>query len=251
MFIDTHAHILNKYYDNIDEILNKIKSSGVNKVINAGCSLEESQEVLKLTREYDMLYCTVGIHPENVGTYKDTDLGVLEKMLKEDKVLAIGEIGLDYHYTKDNKEKQIELFEVQLKMAQEYNMPVVVHSRDATLDTINCLKKYKVKGIIHSFGGSLETAKIYEEMGFYFGINGVITFKNCNLKEVYKQIDINKIVLETDSPYLTPVPYRGKKNDSSHIIDIAKFVCDIYGVSKEQLAKITNVNVSRVFDKLK
>lgn len=251
MFIDTHAHILNKYYDNIDEILNKIKSSGVNKVINAGCSLEESQEVLKLTREYDMLYCTVGIHPENVDTYKNTDLGVLEKMLKEDKALAIGEIGLDYHYTKDNKEKQIELFEAQLKMAEKYNMPVVVHSRDATLDTINCLKKYKVRGIIHSFSGSLEIARIYEKMGFLFGVNGVITFKNCNLKEVYKQIDINKIVLETDSPYLTPVPYRGQKNDSSHIIDIAEFVSNLYGISKEQLAKITNANVSRVFDKLK
>lgn len=251
MFIDTHAHILNKYYDNIDEILNKIKSSGVNKVINAGCSLEESQEVLKLTRESDMLYCAVGIHPENVGTYKNTDLGVLEKMLKEDKVLAIGEIGLDYHYTKDNKEKQIELFEAQLKMAEKYNMPVVVHSRDATLDTINCLKKYKVRGIIHSFSGSLEIARIYEKMGFLFGVNGVITFKNCNLKEVYKQIDINKIVLETDSPYLTPVPYRGQKNDSSHIIDIAGFVSNLYGISKEQLAKITNANVSKVFDKLK
>ncbi len=251
MFIDTHAHILNKYYDNIDEILNKIKSSGVNKVINAGCNLEESKEVLKLAREYDMLYCAVGIHPENVDDYKKQDLDEIEKMIKEEKALAIGEIGLDYYYTKDNKEKQIELFETQLKIAEKYNIPVVVHSREATMDTINCLKKYNVKGVIHSFSGSLETAKIYEKMGFYFGINGVITFKNCNLKEVYKQIDINKIVLETDSPYLTPVPYRGKKNDSSHIVDIAEFVCGIYGVSKEQLSKITNANVGRVFDKLK
>lgn len=251
MFIDTHAHILNKYYDNINEILDKALNAGIKYIINAGCSLDESQEVLKLAKEHDMLYCTVGIHPENVGIYKKSDLSALEKLLKEDKVLAIGEIGLDYHYTKDNKEKQIELFETQLKMAQDYNIPVVVHSRDATLDTINCLKKYKVRGIIHSFSGSLEVAKIYEKMGFLFGINGVITFKNCNLKDVYNKMDINNIVLETDSPYLTPSPYRGQKNDSSHIVDIAEFVSDLYGVSKERLSKITNANVGRVFDKLK
>ena len=127
-------------------------------------------------------------------------------------------------------------------------MPVVVHSREATLDTIQCLEKYKVKGVIHSFSGSLETAKIFIKMGFLLGINGVLTFKNCNLKEVIKELDLHTIVLETDSPYLAPVPFRGKQNDPSKVKTIAEFICELKGVSMEDLAKITNENIKRIFD---
>ena len=203
-----------------------------------------------MSTKYDILYAAIGIHPESVLEYNNDDLNFIEKHIFDDKVIAIGEIGLDYSYSKDNKQKQIDLFERQLFIAQKYNIPVVVHSREATEDTINSLKKYKVRGVIHCFSGSLETARIYSKMGFYLGINGVITFKNCNLKEVYKSIDINKILLETDSPYLTPVPYRGKQNSPSHIIDIANFVKDIYGVSLDELSKITNENAYSLFDKL-
>ena len=154
----------------------------------------------------------------------------------------------DDHYGKENRKDQIQLFELQLALAEKYHIPVVVHSREATLDTINSLKKYNVKGVIHSFSGSLETAKIYIEMGFLLGVNGVITFKNCNLKDVIKEIDLHNIVLETDSPYLTPVPFRGKRNDSSKISVIADYICELKNVSRVKLSEVTNVNIKQFFD---
>src|SRR5699024_6836671 len=160
----------------------------------------------------------LGIHPEYVENYTLDDIKFIEDNLNNPKIVAIGEIGLDYHYSKENKEEQIKLLELQLKLAEKYGVPVIIHSREATEDTINTLKKYKVRGVIHSFSGSLETAKIYIKMGYLLGINGVVTFKNCNLKDVLKEIPIENIVLETDSPYLTPVPFRGKQNNSSHIL---------------------------------
>ena len=250
MFIDTHAHVFKEYYENIDDLILNAKNNNIKIIINAGCDRTSNEEVISLSTRYDILYAAIGIHPESVLEYNNDDLNFIEKHIFDDKVIAIGEIGLDYSYSKENKQKQIELFERQLFIAQKYNIPVVVHSREATEDTINCLKKYKVRGVIHCFSGSLETACIYSKMGFYLGINGVITFKNCNLKEVYKNVDINKILLETDSPYLTPVPYRGKQNNPSHIIDIANFVKNIYGVSLDELSKITNENAYSLFDKL-
>lgn len=248
MFIDTHCHIYSEYYEDIDGIMNKIKNSGISKVINNGCDKNTNIEVLELSNKYDEMYCAIGIHPENVDNYTDADIDFIINHINDNKVIAVGEIGLDYYYTKENKTKQIELFEKQLEIAEKYNKPVVIHSRDATLDTIECLKKYKVTGVIHSFSGSYETACIYIKMGFILGINGVITFKNCNIKDVYEKIDVKNFVLETDSPYLTPVPYRGKRNDSSHINDIASFVSELKNISLDELSKETNGNVKRVFD---
>lgn len=248
MFTDTHCHIYSEYYDDIDDIMKKICDAKISKVINNGTNNNSNIEVLKLAEKYDNMFAAIGIHPEDVDNYKDEDLSFIEEHINDSKVVAIGEIGLDYYYTKENKNKQIELFEKQLKLAEKYNKPVIIHSREATLDTIETLKKYNVKGVIHSFSGSYETACIYIKMGFLLGINGVITFKNCNLKDVYEKIDLNNIVLETDSPYLTPVPFRGKRNDSSHINDIACFVASLKHVSLEKLAEETNGNVKRCFD---
>lgn len=194
------------------------------------------------------MYGAIGIHPENVETYTEDDIKYIEDNLKKSKIVAIGEIGLDYHYTKDNKEKQIILFERQLKIAEKYHIPVIIHSREATEDTINCLKKYNITGVIHSFSGSLETAKIYIKMGFILGINGVITFKNSKLKEVIKEIDNKSIIFETDSPYLTPEPFRGTKNEPARIINIAEFICNLKNIDKSQASIITNENIKRVFD---
>ncbi len=210
-YIDTHAHIYKEYYSDISDLINFIKDMGITRVINAGCDLKSSLEVLELADKYDILSCAIGIHPESASNYQDSDLRIIEDNLKNKNVVAIGEIGLDYHYTKENKKEQIELFEKQLVLAEKYNLPVVIHSREATEDTINTLKKYKVTGVIHSFSGSLETAKIYIKMGFALGINGVVTFKNSKLKDVLRQISIENIVLETDSPYLSPDPKRGQK----------------------------------------
>lgn len=247
MFCDTHCHLFQEYYEDIDEVIKLAKEHGVNRMIVAGCDAKSNEEVMALLDRKE-IYGALGIHPEDVENYQEKDLAFIEENIAHEKIVAIGEIGLDYHYGKENKEAQIKLFEAQLALAEKYNMPVVIHSREATLDTINSLKKYKVKGVIHSFSGSLETAKIYMEMGFLLGINGVITFKNCNLKDVIKEIDLHNIVLETDSPYLTPMPFRGQKNNPSKVSHIADFLCELYNVSRKTLAKITNENVKRIFD---
>lgn len=247
MFCDTHCHLFQEYYEDIDEMIRIAKENGVNRMIVAGCDAKSNKEVLSLI-EKEEIYGTLGIHPEEVENFKESDLEFIEKNLQNKKIIAIGEIGLDYHYGKENRENQIQLFELQLALAEKYHMPVVVHSREATLDTITSLKKYNVKGVIHSFSGSLETAKIYISMGFLLGVNGVITFKNCNLKDVIKEIDLHNLVLETDSPYLTPVPFRGKRNDSSKIIVIADYICELKNVSRVKLSEITNVNIKQIFD---
>ena len=248
MFTDTHCHIYKEYYDDMDEIIEKIRTSKINRVINNGCDAKSNKEVLDLVKKYDLMYGALGIHPENVDSYTEEDINYIEEHINDDKILAIGEIGLDYYWTKDNKEEQKELFEKQLALAEKVNKPVIIHSREATLDTIDILKKYKVRGVIHSFSGSYETACTYIKMGFLLGINGVITFKNCTLKDVIERIDLSNIILETDSPYLTPVPYRGERNDSTHIEDIARFICDIKGITMEELSLVTNNNIKRIFD---
>jgi len=201
-----------------------------------------------LLGKYSWMYGAIGIHPESADTYTEEDLKYVEEHINDPKVVAVGEIGLDYYWTKENKDKQKELFEYQLALAERVNKPVIIHSREATQDTIDILKKYKVTGVIHSFSGSYETACIYIKMGYLLGINGVITFKNCNLKDVVEKLDLGNIVLETDSPYLTPVPYRGKRNDPSHVWEIAEYIANLKGVSVEELSKETNGNIARFFD---
>jgi TatD DNase family protein len=244
MFTDTHCHILSEYYDSINEIVDNASLNGVNRFIVGAYNYASSQEVLKLINKYPSIYGTVGLHPENCLEFFDYDIF---KNLPT-KIVAIGEIGLDYHYGKETKDKQIEVFRCQLKIAEDLNLPVVIHSRDATQDTIDILKDYKIKGVIHSFSGSLEVANIYLKMGFKLGVNGVITFKNAKLKDVYRFLKPSDLVLETDSPYLTPEPYRGKQNEPAHIKDIALFLCDLYNISLNELAKITNDNIRDIFD---
>ena len=248
MYIDTHCHLSREDYDDIDKVIEENKNANIDKIVVSGCSRESIEEVMDLKDKYDMIYVTIGYHPEYADTITKSDLDYLKSLLGEKKIIGIGEIGLDYHYTKENKDKQIWLFEEQLKIANAFNLPVVIHSRDATMDTINILKKYKVKGIIHCFSGSLETANIYISMGFLLGIGGVVTFKNSKLKDVVKEVPLESIVLETDSPYLAPVPFRGKINSSKYLEFIANFIADIKNISVEELAEITSKNASSLFD---
>ena len=243
MFTDTHCHVLKEYYDNIDEILNNAKGNCVDRIINAAYNYESSLEVLDLINKYDNVYGVVGLHPENC--LEDFDYNIFNNL--PDKIVGIGEIGLDYHYGKEDMDKQIEIFHKQLKIAQELNLPVVIHSRDATLDTMNILREYKVKGVLHSFSGSYETAVEYIKMGYKLGVNGVVTFKNAKLKEVYAKLTPKDIILETDSPYLTPEPYRGHRNEPSYILDIAKYMADLYGITIEELSTIINQNIRDIF----
>ena len=250
MLIDTHCHLYKEYYSDLDSIIKLSKENMVMYYINNGCDAKSNIEVLESIKKYDNVYGALGIHPEYVSNYTLDDIKFIKDNLSNKKIVAIGEIGLDYYYSKENKSEQIKLLEIQLKLAEKYNMPVIIHSREATEDTINTLKKYKVRGVIHSFSGSLETAKIYIKMGYLLGINGVVTFKNCNLKDTLKEIPIDNIVLETDSPYLTPVPYRGKQNNPSHILDIAKFIGEIYGINVDEVMRITTENVKKLYNKL-
>lgn len=248
MFTDTHCHLFEEYYEDIEKIYDEMKKNKIYRIINNGTDDKSNKEVLKKINEYEWMYGAIGIHPEVVEEYDEEDLTFIEKNIKNKKIVAIGEIGLDYHYSKENKDKQKKLFEKQLQLAEKYNMPVIVHSRDATLDTIECIKKYKVRGVIHSFTGSYETANIYIKMGFLLGVNGVVTFKNCSFIDVLKKIGIDNIILETDSPYLTPVPFRGMKNDPSHIIDIAIFLEKELRIKREEIARITEDNIKGCFD---
>ncbi|MEG2457605.1 MAG: TatD family hydrolase [Bacilli bacterium] len=247
--IDTHAHILKSENYNIEEVILKAKMSNVNKIINASVDLNTSIENISLSKQYNgIIFACVGIYPEYASTINSEDLIKIEELIKKNKVIAIGEIGLDYHYNKADKLEQKELFEYLLSLAQKYNLPVVIHSRDATDDTINILKKYKLKGIIHCFSGSKETAEEYHKLGYLLGIGGVITFKNSKLKEVIKEIDTSYIVLETDSPYMTPVPYRGQKNEPKNISVVAEFISEIKNISIEEIALITTNNAHKIFD---
>ncbi len=244
-YTDSHCHLLKEFYDNVKSVINDAKSCGVDRFLVNADNYASSLEVLDLVDKYDECYGTIGLHPEYAQ--ENFDFKIFYDNRNNKKIIAVGEIGLDYHYEGYSKEKQIEIFKKQLKIAEEFKMPVIIHSREATQDTLDILKEYKVKGLIHSFSGSYEVACEYIKMGFIIGINGVITFKNCKLKEVIKKIPLDKILLETDSPFLTPDPYRGKKNSPVHIIDIAKFVSDLYGVTLDELKMVTNKNFDTLF----
>ena len=248
MYIDTHCHLSVEDYEDIDVVIKENLEAGVNKIIVSGCEEKTIYEAIELSKKYDCVFITIGYHPDQVDNVTDEMLDKLKELLKLPKVVGVGEIGLDYYWVKDNKDKQIELFEKQLKIAEELGKSVVIHSRDATLDTINTLKKYKVVGDIHCFSGSVETAKIYISMGYKLGIGGVVTFKNSNLYKVVEEIGIDNILLETDSPYLTPVPFRGKTNSSKYIPYIASKIGEILNISVEEVGKITSKNASQLFD---
>ncbi|MBQ3510861.1 MAG: TatD family hydrolase [Bacilli bacterium] len=248
MFIDTHCHLSYEDYDDIDLVIKENCKANVEKIIISGCSKEWISESLKLADLYDDVYVTLGYHPSEVDVVTDEMLNDLKKQLKNKKVVGLGEIGLDYYYGKDNKEKQLELFEKQLKIAEAMNLKVVIHSRDATEDTINCLKKYNVSGVIHCFSGSVETAKIYVAMGYKLGIGGVVTFKNSKLFEVVQAVGLENIVLETDAPYLAPTPFRGQKNSSKFIPIIAEEIGKILNKSVQEVASVTTNNAYELFD---
>lgn len=247
MFTDTHCHIYEEYYD-VDDIMKKINSSNVNRVINNACDFKTSLEVLDLSKRYSNMYCAIGLHPENDLDEIDNVMALIIKNKDNPKMVAIGEIGLDYYYNKDNKEEQIEILCKQLELAEKLNLPVIIHSREATGDMLSVLKKFNVKGVIHCFNGSVEVAKEYIKLGYKLGINGVITFKSCKLIEVIKTVGVDNVVFETDSPYLAPVPFRGEENNPTHVIDIVDFVSNNTGISVEDLANISNKNIKYIFD---
>lgn len=244
--IDTHAHILSEFYDNIDELIEELKSKEIIKVINCADSVETSKEVLNIYTKYEgYLLPAVGIHPENIDNANINDI---EEIIKNNKVFAVGEIGLDYHYNDENKEQQREYFIKQLDLAIKYDLPVIIHIREAMQECFDILKTRKNRGIIHCFSGSTEMAKEYIKLGYKLGIGGVLTFKNSKLYEVIQNIDLKDIVLETDSPFLSPEPYRGKKNKPSNVYYVAKRIAEIKNISLEEVINTTTKTASQIFD---
>ena len=247
MLIDTHLHLIDQDYDyDIDKIIERANNNNVNKLIVSGAEIEDNFLNIKHLSKYNNIYFTCGFHPEVADHITDEDINNLEELAKNDKVVAIGEIGLDYYYTKENKEKQKEIFKRQLDLAKKLNLPVVIHTRDAFLDTYNILKEYDLKGVIHCFSSSLEVAKEYISLGYLLGIGGIVTFKNSKLKDVVKEIGLKNIVLETDSPFLSPD--RGHKNEPANIKAIAEFISEYLGIPFEEVAKITTDNAKKLFD---
>ena len=244
--IDTHAHILSEFYDDIDELIEELKSKDIIKVINCADSIETSKEVLNIYNKYEgYLLPAVGIHPENID---NSNLKTIENIIKEHKVFAIGEIGLDYHYNDENKDEQKEYFIKQLDLALKYDLPVIIHIREAMQECFDILKTRKNKGIIHCFSGSVEMAREYIKLGYKLGIGGVLTFKNSKLYEVIEKIDLKDIVLETDSPFLSPEPYRGKKNKPCNVLYVAKRIAEIKNISLEEVINTTTTTAKQIFD---
>lgn len=249
MYIDSHLHLSNEDY-NVDEVIKNAERAGVLYFILGGINKEITKMDVELSKKYKEVYITIGYHPEEVLNIQEDDFNVLENVIinNREKVVGIGEIGLDYHYDNSDyiKEKQKKLFIRQIKLAEKYNLPVVIHSRDATLDTYNILKEFKVKGVIHCFSGSLDVAKMYIKLGFKLGIGGVVTFKNSKLFEVVKELSSKDFILETDSPYLSPI--RGEKNEPKNIPLIAEFISSVRGVSIEKVQTDTTNNVKEIFN---
>lgn len=249
MLIDSHCHVLSSEYDNVDEIIKDSINSGVEKIIINGYDLKTSKEAVELANKYDHVYAAVGIGPSNVTDVNDETYDIISKLAKESKVVAIGEVGLDYYWTTENKEMQLKVFKTMLKIAKTNNLPVIVHCRRSFLDTYNLLKESDLTGIIHCYSGSVDMAKRFIKLGFLLGIGGVITFKNAkSLKDVVKAIDINNFSLETDSPYLSPEPYRGKPNTPKNVKLVATEIANIKQVNLDEVIRVTGRSVCSKFD---
>ena len=249
MFIDTHMHIGDDFGVQPDLYVKNATDAQVEVLIASFCEKDDIMLSTKFVEKYKNLYACIGYHPEVSNKIVEKDYKILEEMVKNNpKIVAIGEIGLDYYWNKDNKDKQREVFCKQLEIAEKLKVPVVIHSRDSINETYEILKKYKVSGVIHCFSGSLEMAKKFISLGFLLGIGGVVTFKNSKLFEVIEKLELTNIVLETDSPYLTPEPNRGKINESSNIPYIAQKIAEVKHIPLENVAKITTENAIRTFD---
>lgn len=249
MLVDTHCHLFLDYYSDIEEILSRAKRNGVGAVIVNGTNIKDNEEVLNLVKKYDMVYGALGIQPEEIDENWEKCLSFIETHINDEKIIAIGEIGLDYHYECD-KDLQKKVFKKQLDLAKKYNKPVIIHSRDCIQETYNILKNYSLKGIMHCYSGSLEMAREFNKLGFYLGIGGISTFKNASkIIEVIKNIPLEYIVLETDSPYLSPEPYRGRRNEPANVSVILEKICAIKDLNYDEVSGVIYDNILRLFDK--
>ena len=253
MIIDTHAHFSDHRFDeDRHEALQAAHDSGVELIVEVGAGFESTRDALKLASQYDYVYAAVGIHPDEVEQMKPEDIEWLRGLCSGEKVVAVGEIGLDYHYEDGApREVQMEWFRRQIQLAREVDKPVIIHSREAAQDTLQIMQEEeagRVGGVVHCFGYSVEMARIYVKMGFYIGVGGVVTFKNARkLREVVEDTPLSRIVLETDTPYMAPEPHRGKRNTSAYLPYVAAQIAQIKGVTPEEVIRCTADNARNMY----
>lgn len=255
MIFESHAHYDDQAFEeDREELLTGLSSQGVGTVINVASSVSSMETTVKLASAYPFVYAAVGVHPDEVGEMDEGTIARMHQLAREEKVVAIGEIGLDYYWDKEKHQLQKEWFRRQLAVAREEKLPFIIHSREAAADTLTVAREEKVGeigGVVHCFSYGVELAREYLRMGLYLGIGGVVTFKNARkLKEVVEYAPLSAILLETDSPYLAPVPYRGKRNDSGKLPLVAQAIGEIKGISGEEVVRITEENGRRLFSKI-
>lgn len=247
MIIDTHCHIYNSEMENADEIIREAAVNDILIILN-GTDPLSNKEVLELSSKYENVYAALGYFHSFADEITDEDISLLDKQLKNDKVVAVGEIGLDYYHSKDNKDKQKDLFEKMLNLAQKHGLPVIVHSRKSMQDTFDMLKKHDVVGSMHCYQGSAEMAQEFIKLGFYIGIGGSITHtNNKKIRKMVKKIDIGHMLVETDSPYLTPEEKRGEKNTSLNLKYIIRKLAEELDMSEDMVMETTTANASKLF----
>lgn len=252
MIFESHAHYDDKAFDEDREaLLSVMRENGIAYIVNVGASLESTETTIALTRKYPFIYGAAGVHPNETGALNEENFAWLEQQCRQPKVAAVGEIGLDYYWDKPSHETQKKWFERQLDLARDVQKPVIIHSRDAAKDTYDIMtakNASEIGGVIHCYSYSVDMALDYVKMGFYIGIGGVVTFKNARkMKEVAEAVPLERILLETDSPYLAPAPYRGKRNSSLYLPLIAKELSQIKGIDYEQVVRQTCENAKRLF----
>ena len=251
MIFDTHAHYDDDAFDeDRDTLLGEIFSSGICCITDVGASVKSSKSAVALSKKWPQIYAAVGVHPDSTADMTEEDIETLRSLAQEKKVVAIGEIGLDYYWDKEGHDLQKHWFIRQLDLAREMNKPVMIHSREAAADTMEIMKEHGkgLKGVIHCYSYSLEMAREYVKMGYYIGVGGVVTFKNSKkLKEIVEEIPLESIVLETDCPYLAPVPNRGKRNDSGMLKYVVQELAALKGITPEEVIRITEENARRFY----
>ncbi len=246
---DSHAHYDDEQFDtDRNELLVSFKENGISGIICCGVDIETSKFAVELSHKYDFVYSAVGFHPLDNDEYQEGDLDKIKELAKDSKCVAIGEIGLDYHYEKESRENQLILLEKQILLAKELDLPVIIHDRESHEDTLNILKKHKPKGVVHCFSGSVEMAKEVVKLGMYIGLGGAVTFKNAVKPcEVAKFVPEDKLLIETDAPYMTPVPFRGKRCTSLHIPYTAEKIAELRGVTAQEILDLTDKNARNLF----
>lgn len=252
MIFDTHAHYDDKQFDqDREELLASMKDNGIGTIVDVGSNMETSAWIVEAVKRYPMMYGAVGVHPSDTADLTDADMDTLKKYTAMDKILAIGEIGLDYYWDEPERDIQKKWFEAQIELAREVKLPIIIHSRDAAKDTYDIMKALHTEdigGVVHCFSYSKEMARQFLDMGFYIGIGGVVTFKNAKtLKEVAAYAPLDRIVLETDCPYLSPEPNRGKRNSSLNLNYVAEALSQIKRVDKEELIAVTEENARQLY----